>query len=183
MMNSRRQWLMLGGVAVAAAGAGAGWKLWRQQQALHIEAADAAALAENGGLWGLSFPQPDGGELSMAALRGKPLVLNFWATWCPPCVKEMPQFDRFARDFASQGFQVVGLAIDGPTPVRQFLAKLPVSYAIGLAGLNGTELGRSLGNARGGLPFTVVFDAQGRIRHRKLGETDYEELAGWARGL
>ncbi len=183
MMNSRRHWLVLGGVAAGAAAAGAGWKLWRQQQAGRLEAADAAALAEHGGLWGLSFARPDGGELSMAALRGRPLVLNFWATWCPPCVQEMPQFDRFARDFAGQGMQVVGLAIDGPAPVREFLARLPVSYAIGLAGLNGSELGRQLGNTRGALPFTVVFDAQGRLRHRKLGETSYGELAGWARAL
>jgi thiol-disulfide isomerase/thioredoxin len=183
MMNNRREWLVLGGVAMAAAAAGGGWKLWRQQQARRVEIADAAALADSGGLWGLSFPQPGGGELSMAALRGRPLVLNFWATWCPPCVKEMPQFDRFARDFAGRGFQVVGLAIDGPTPVREYLAKLPVSYAIGLAGLNGAELGRQLGNERGALPFTVVFDAQGRLRHRKLGETDYAELAAWAGDL
>ncbi len=183
MMNQRRQWLVLGAVGAAAAAAGAGWKLWRQQQALRLEAADAAALAEHGGLWGLSFPQPGGGELSMAALRGRPLVLNFWATWCPPCVKEMPQFDRFATDFASQGVQVVGLAIDGPTPVREFLTKVPVSYAIGLAGLNGTELGRQLGNERGALPFTVLFDAQGQVRQRKLGETNYDELASWIREL
>jgi thiol-disulfide isomerase/thioredoxin len=183
MMNSRRQWLALGGVGLAAAAAGGGWSLWRRRQAAGAEAADAAALAASGGLWAMSFPQPDGRELSMAALRGRPLVLNFWATWCPPCIKEMPQFDRFARDFAGRGWQVVGLAIDGPTPVREFLAKVPVSYAIGLAGFDGTDLSRRLGNERGALPFTVIFDAQGRIQQRQLGETSYEQLAGWAEAL
>jgi thiol-disulfide isomerase/thioredoxin len=131
----------------------------------------------------MRFEQPDGRPLEMAALRGRPLLLNFWATWCPPCVKEMPELDRFQQAFADQGWQVVGLAIDGPTPVRRFLERVPVSYAIGMAGFDGTDLSRSLGNESGALPFTVMFDADGRIVQRKLGETDFEELAGWAQAM
>ena len=102
------------------------------------------------GLWSRRFEKPSGGELAMADLRGKPLVLNFWATWCPPCVKEMPELDRFHRTYAGKGWQVVGLAIDGPTPVREFLVRVPVGFAIGLAGFEGTDLGRQLGTPMAG---------------------------------
>jgi thiol-disulfide isomerase/thioredoxin len=128
----------------------------------------------------LRFPTPDGGELALADFRGRPLLLNFWATWCPPCVKEMPLLDQFHRTHQAAGWQVLGLAVDSPTPVRQFLARVPVGFAIGLAGFDGTELSRRLGNESGALPFTVVFGKEGRVLHRKLGEVTPEELAAWA---
>jgi hypothetical protein len=92
----------------------------------------------------------------------------------------LPEINRFHRDFASKGWQVVGLAVDGPTPVKEFLAKVRVGYEIGLAGFGGTELAQALGNDAGGLPFSVLIDARGRILHRKMGATSYEELAKWA---
>lgn len=127
--------------------------------------------------------RPDGQALDWAGLQGKPLLVNFWATWCPPCVKEMPELDRFQRDFKDAGWRVVGLAIDGPTPVKEFLKKVQVGFDIGLAGFGGTELAQTLGNQAGGLPFTVLIDAQGRIRHRKMGATHFDELATWAREI
>jgi thiol-disulfide isomerase/thioredoxin len=179
----RRNLLIFGAVGTGAVAAGLAGGLWRERRQQQADALDEAALAAHGGLWGMSFAQPDGGELVMAALRGRPLVINFWATWCPPCVKEMPELDRFQREFARDGWQVVGLAIDGPTPVRQFLEKVPVSFAIGLAGFGGTELARTLGNTRGGLPFTAVFDARGQLVQTKMGETDFAELSLWARSV
>lgn len=161
------------GVAALAAAAGAGVAAWR----LRLAPPDAASEA----LWALRFARPEGGELAMASLRGRPLVINFWATWCPPCVKEMPQIDRFHREFGPQGWQVLGLAVDGPTPVREFLARQPVGFAVGLAGLQGTDLSKQLGNTAGALPFTVVLAADGRPLQRKLGETSFDELANWAR--
>jgi thiol-disulfide isomerase/thioredoxin len=133
--------------------------------------------------WQSSFPQPDGQTLALAPLRGQPLVLNFWATWCPPCVKEMPELDRFAKAFSAQGGRVVGLAVDNPKAVREFLQRAPVSYAIALAGFDGTDLSRKLGNTTGALPFTAVFARSGVLVQRKLGETGYDELKVWTRGL
>jgi thiol-disulfide isomerase/thioredoxin len=162
-------------VAGAAAAAGAGWAWWQQrgQDAPPLSAAEQS-------LWSQRFDQPDGGELAMAPMRGSPLVLNFWATWCAPCVKEMPLLDAFHRQNQAKGWQVVGLAIDGPTPVREFLAKVPVAFPIGLAGFTGVDLARSLGNERGGLPFSVIFDRRGVAVFRKLGTIEQEELAHWA---
>ena len=118
----------------------------------------------------------------MAELRGQPLLINFWATWCPPCIKELPEFDRFASSHAGQ-LRVVGLAIDSLAPVQEFLKKQPVGFAIGLAGFAGTDLARSLGNSTGALPFTVLLDAKGAVAQRKLGETQLSELEAWARQL
>lgn len=122
----------------------------------------------------------DGATHDLAQLRGRVVLVNFWATWCPPCVREMPAIDRFHREFAPRGWQVLGLAVDRPAPVREYLARAPVSYAIAMAGFGGTSLTRQLGNTKDGLPFTAVFGRDGRIARRKLGETSFEELAGWA---
>ena len=169
-----RRALLFGGVAATAAAGGLGWAAWQQQR-------ETALAAQTDGIWDLRFPQPGGGELVMQALRGRPLVLNFWATWCPPCVKEMPDLDRFQRQFAALGWQVVGLAIDAPAPVREFLARSPVSYRVGLAGLDGTALSRRLGNESGALPFTAVFNAAGAVVQRKLGEASLQQMQQWAK--
>jgi thiol-disulfide isomerase/thioredoxin len=180
-MNRRN--LIVGGTGAAAALAGVAWQQMRSPGAGQA-AGQAAPLDEaTTAFWQASFAQPDGQALAMAAFRGQPLVLNFWATWCPPCVKEMPELDRFAKQFAAQGGRVVGLAVDNPTAVRNFLQKAPVSYAIGLAGFDGTDLSRKLGNSSGALPYTAGFDKNGVLRQRRLGETSFDELTGWAKTL
>ena len=176
---NRRIWLY-GGVAAAAGLTGAGWSWWRSRAAPVAEDSGEAAAAIN--VWDLRFERPEGGEeVVVAALRGKPLLLNFWATWCPPCIKEMPLLDQFQRDHAAQGWQVLGLAVDSPTPVREYLARLPMGFAIGLAGVDGVDVSRSLGNRNGTLPFTVVFDKSGAVVQRKMGSVHPEDLLAWAR--
>ena len=171
---ARRRWLY-GAVAGAAALGGAGLAWWRLQPHAQQEGAEAA-------LWGMEFDTPAGGApLVMKALQGQPVLLNFWATWCPPCVDELPMLNTFYRENAPKGWQVVGLAIDQPSAVRKFLGRLPLDFPVGLAGMGGTELGRSLGNLTGGLPFTVGLGQGGRVLHRKMGQVTAQDLQQWAR--
>lgn len=129
--------------------------------------------------WSQSWESPGGQPLAAADFRGRPLLLNFWATWCPPCVEELPLLDQFFQSHLAQGWQVLGLAIDQPSAVRAFLARRPLAFPIGLAGLGGTELSRELGNSNGGLPFSVLFDPAGRLVERKLGRLLSADLERW----
>ena len=171
--SSSRRRLLFGGVAAAAAAVGAGFAWWRH-------APDEAPSAALDALWVGNFDTPQGTPLTMAVFRGKPLLVNFWATWCPPCVAELPMIDAFYRQHVAKSWQVLGLAIDQPSAVRSFLARAPVSFPIGLAGLGGSELVKSLGNASGGLPFSVVVSPSGPLLHSKIGRLSASDLVGWA---
>lgn len=162
---------MLGvGLAAAATGAGVAW--WRLQPG---EAQPQAVQS----FWQKRFEQPSGGVLDIEGMRGRPLLVNFWATWCPPCVEELPMIDAFWRQHAPKGIQVLALAIDQPASVRRFLERQPLSIPVGLAGAEGTGLAKALGNLNGGLPFSVFFDADGRIYRQKLGQLTRTDLDGW----
>lgn len=169
---TRRRWLFAS-VASAAALAGVGLALWRTQPG---DGTAASPLP----FWDMVFPTPDGAPMAMRALAGKPLLLNFWATWCPPCIEELPLLDRFYAESSAKGWQVLGMAVDEAAAVTRFLAHTPVQFPITLAGMAGVELSRSLGNVDGGLPFTVVLDSAGRIVQRKMGKVSPQELAQWS---
>lgn len=169
---ARRRWLTVGVGTLAALG-GAGLAAWRLSPGpAQPDAADQ--------LWGATFEGLQGEPLRMADLRGRPLLLNFWATWCPPCVQELPLLDRFHAEQRARGWQVLGLAIDQRANVQQFLQRVPLQFPLALGGLAGSDLGRALGNERGGLPFTVLFAADGSILKRKIGELTPQDLALWA---
>ena len=163
---SRR--LLLGTAAIAAVAGGA--FNWARLKPKTLNSAATQAL------WAAEFDQPNGEVLRLSQLQGKPLVLNFWATWCTPCVEEMPLLEAFYQENQSKSWQVVGLAIDQPSAVKRFLKQYPVNYAIGLAGLGGTELVKALGNAEGALPFTLVLNAQGEVAMQKLGKLSSQDL-------
>ena len=101
--------------------------------------------------------------------RGKVLVVNFWATWCPPCLKEIPEFIRMQARYRDQGLQFVGVAVDQPEKVAPFVEKMGFNYPVLVGALEAVELLRTLGNQHGGLPFTVVFDRKGTFVAAELG--------------
>jgi thiol-disulfide isomerase/thioredoxin len=171
-----RRLVVLGAAGVAALAIGAGTALRRAR----IDAEDAAAPAVSIDIWSLSFQSVDGATLPMANLRGRPLLLNFWATWCAPCVVEMPLLDRFAREQSPRGWRVLALAVDQPDPVRRFIAERTLELPVAVAGAVGLDLSRQLGNSQGGLPFTVAFDATGAAIHSRLGPVNNELLASWS---
>lgn len=158
------------GVTAAAAGGAVAW--WH--------AADSKLERTTESLWSMQFERPDGSRLAMADFRGRPLVINFWATWCVPCIRELPALQRFQREHAIKGWQVIALAVDQPVPVLEFVAKFKLELAVALAGIDGLEWQRAMGNTAGALPFSVVLDARGRLRQRRLGESHYDELVRWA---
>lgn len=168
----KRRSVMMGAVAGAALAAGAGIAL------LNRRGPSVEEGTLSGDVWGQSFETLDGTALSMAQFRGKRLLLNFWATWCAPCVSEMPMLDAFARQHAI-GWQVLALAVDRQEPVRRFLAEHRLSLSVALASTIGLDLSRSLGNRFGALPFTVVFGTSGAVAAVRLGALQPAILAGW----
>lgn len=172
----KRRPFLYGGLAVAAGLAGAGAAWWQSQPAQHRSAGAPDAF------WQLAFETPEGQPLLLSSFAGRPLLVNFWATWCPPCVEELPLIDQFFQANRSKNWQVLGLAVDQPSAVRTWLQKRPLSFPVAMAGFTGTELSKSLGNLSGGLPFTAVFGASGQLLHRKSGKVTTEDLAQW-RGL
>ena len=167
-VQTRRGWLV--GAAALLAGMGAALWRWRETPV------KAEGLSE---VWGLEVSTPDGRTLSLASWRGKPLLLNFWATWCPPCVEELPMIDGFWRQHAANGMQVVALAVDRMDSVKAFLGKHPLSMPVGVLGPEGVGLAKTLGNAAGGLPFSVFLSADGEIYKQKLGKLSEADLEQW----
>jgi len=121
------------------------------------------------------LPDVNGTPIDLAALRGQPVVINFWAPWCGPCVEEMPELSALAQEQQAK-VRFVGIGIDTAANIQTFLGKLHVTYPIAVAGFEGTELGRQFGNEAGGLPFTVILDAQGKVTFRKMGRVHADEL-------
>ena len=171
--TSRRNLLAGAGLLAAAAGVGFAW--WQSREP---EAVLGSEPFE--GFWKLQWNAPEGAPLTMQAFRGQPLLINFWATWCPPCIEELPLINRFFEKNKGNGWQVLGLAIDQPSAVAAFLRKMPLGFPVGLAGFDGTALAGQLGNPSGSLPFSVVLGARGTILQRKLGRLTQQDLDLWA---
>jgi thiol-disulfide isomerase/thioredoxin len=169
--TSRRRWLV-GAVAGAATLGGIGLAWQRMEKTPIPQALDPA-------FWQLQFATPTGSTLATLSLRGKPLLLNFWATWCPPCVEELPLLSSFYTANVSNGFQLLGLAVDELDPVTRFLAHSPVPFPVALAGMSGLQLSKSLGNLIGALPFTVMIDRNSQVIHRKMGKVNPADLRSW----
>lgn len=125
-------------------------------------------------LYEATLPDLEGKAVALSQLKGRPVVANFWATWCAPCVEEMPHLEALSKSLPN--IQFVGIGIDTASNIKQFVAKIPVSYPLYVAGHSGIALVRELGNAAGGLPFTVLLDAEGHVFDTILGQVSPEDL-------
>ncbi len=146
------------------------------QLAPAADAANQPAPGDTKALFASSLDNLAGQSVRLSQFKGKTLVVNFWASWCPPCIAEMPELSRFYKDHAGKGLEMVGIAIDNPTSVRHFLTEHHVSYPVLLGGMGGADLSTKLGDSQGGLPFTVVIAPDGSIVYQKLGQTSFAEL-------
>ncbi len=129
-----------------------------------------------GALMQLRLPDASGKTQPLSSWQGKTLVVNFWATWCPPCVDEMPELVALQNDLGATGVQVLGIGIDSPSNIRQFAEKHQITYPLLVGGMEGTELSRQFGNQAGGLPFTVLIGQDGRVRQTYVGRLDLAKV-------
>lgn len=113
---------------------------------------------------------------SLGNWRGKVVLLNFWATWCPPCREEIPLFIDLQRRYAQQGLQIVGISIDNPEAVARYWQEMKINYPLLIADDTTYELMTAYGNRQGGLPYSVLIAADGRIAGVKIGAYHRAEL-------
>lgn len=123
-----------------------------------------------------SFPDLSGKEHNISEWKGKIMVINFWATWCPSCKEEIPDFIALQKDYADKGLQIIGLSIEEPEPVGEYLDNVKINYPVLIAGDQGMLLSRQLGNFLEGIPFTLIVDRQGQIVETKTGQFSKERL-------
>jgi len=166
MAPGRREALILGGAGLDAAA---------------VSYLAGPALLRLGGsgegeLGSASFADLEGRPRRLTEWRGKILVCNFWATWCAPCREEIPLLISAQHKYGPSGVEIVGIAIDNVSKVREFSTSFKISYPVLLAEAEGLDLMRRLGNSAGGLPYTVIAGRDGAPIHRKLGALKPSEL-------
>ncbi|SDX51582.1 Peroxiredoxin [Collimonas sp. OK242] len=122
------------------------------------------------------MPDASGKASALAQWKGKPLVVNFWATWCAPCVAEMPELNALQAEIAAKNIQIVGIGIDSADNIAKFAEKYKISYPLYVAGAGATALLRQFGNQSGGLPFTVLIGRDGQVKKMYLGSLKFDEL-------
>jgi thiol-disulfide isomerase/thioredoxin len=165
MAISRREALILGAVAAAAGVAGA--------------VAGVLALQSRSGaaeLLTARFSDLEGRPRRLLEWQGRALVCNFWATWCAPCLEEVPVLVAAKQHLPAASADIVGIAIDNAMKVGEFALKFKINYSLLIADATALELLRRLGNHGGGLPYTVAMDRRGAFVSRHLGALNQAQL-------
>ena len=179
-MMDRRTILILALACVAAAG---GWWLqngWANRMPEQPPApAGVKTFAVGDSVSGYALPDLDGNTTALAKWHGQVVVLNFWASWCVPCIKEMPMLEKFQHEHAGDGVQVVGVAMEQPQSAATFMKRMAVDYPI-LVGIDADPVPTTVfGDTAGLLPYTVLIGRDGRILEIRLGPLDPAKLADW----
>ncbi|MEF8834354.1 MAG: TlpA disulfide reductase family protein [Halofilum sp. (in: g-proteobacteria)] len=122
-----------------------------------------------------SLPDREGDTRSIGDFSDRVVLLNFWATWCPPCLEEIPALDALHGELGDEGLSVVGVALEDAEPVRAFAAEHDVGYPLLVGGREAFDIAAEYGNGRGTLPYSVVIDRSGTIRATHQGALTREE--------
>lgn len=133
------------------------------QSALRGNETTPAAVTNAAGALEFSMLDLAGETRSSSEWQGKVVLLNFWATWCPPCIEEIPELIELQDSYAAQGLQIVGVAVDDEAAVRAFAAGMGFNYPILPGETDAIELSQRYGNRQGVLPYSVFIDREGKI--------------------
>lgn len=165
MLPARREALILGAVGLGAAAFGALIGSFASQS--------GSGAAE---LLSARYQDLSGQPRRLIDWRGKALLCNFWATWCAPCLEEIPLLVVAQRKYGPKSAQVVGIGLDHAVKLAEFASRFQINYPVLVGGAESVDTMRRLGNASGGLPYTVILDRSGAIAHRKLGALSHQEI-------
>ncbi|WP_075255958.1 TlpA family protein disulfide reductase [Herbaspirillum camelliae] len=166
-MKKLRNVILLAVVAVVCVGIG----LYASHRAHPADSPETQALKH---LLAQSLPDATGQMQSLAQYQGKPLIVNFWATWCGPCVEEMPELTALQQEIAP--VQILGIGVDSQENIGKFAQKYQIRYPLFVAGTGATDLLRQFGNQAGGLPFTALVGKDGKVKKIYLGRLKFDEL-------
>lgn len=146
-------------------------------------APEGLAVATRGGpVPSIVLPGLDGASVEVPGdFAGRPILVNVWASWCGPCIQEMPELERFHAEQGANGTQVVGIALDDAAAVAAFLERVPVSYPLLIDAPGPRDAGVQLGNPKGVLPYSALVSADGRLLRQRIGPFAHGEISEWAR--
>lgn len=164
-MSRARAFALFLAVAIVSAAAGGAFYFWSRDAGGF--GADARAVVER--LYTAKLTDLQGASQSLETWRGRVLVVNFWATWCAPCRREIPVFVKLQSRHGARGLQFVGIAIDEPAKVVEFAREFGINYPLLTGGPETLELLRQSGNRAGVLPYTIIIDRKGNLVSREPG--------------